>query len=369
MLNISTFTKTCKKYAKNKNISNEDLLNGVAEILTVAIGDSYNYHIEKNRVSEIMNNTSDLPKRYKKRINDDGIIEFLNENVQAFLEDYISEREKTEFKKEMLALLNEDNTVSRSKKEIIRKEFENEEIAFVRDIFIECIKADNKIKNSNAITLWENGVNSVNVLSGDIFNFQFGKKKKYTCITVIPVNTSFDTHVSRNYENGAYPLVSEKTLHGQWLYKIGQIGTDEDGIYEKIITGFKARNIQPIGRSLSNNAKTDCYPVGTVAVYEHNGNFFYLTAVSGFNENNNAHSSAESIEKAFCSVLKEYNESGQGYDLYIPLIGTGRSRAGLSNQESFDLIIKCLKNNTNLIQGKLTIVIRPEDFKKIKIGW
>ena len=367
MLNISTFTKTCKKYAKDKKISDEQMLNTIVEIITLALNKSEEIHIDKNRVSEIMNKKYDIPKYIKNYLSDSSINELLYDNIQSFLDESILNNSVDSLIAEFTDLLKTDSSIDFKTVERILSLCDDNN-AFLLEIFKISVLADNK-SSSDSIILWENGVNSVNVMSGDIFTFPFGNRKKYTCITVIPVNTSFDTHISRKYENESFPLVSEKTLHGQWLQRIVKSGTDEDKIYEKIVTGLKVRKIQPIGRSLSDNAKTDCYPIGTVAVYEHNGNFFYLAAASGFNENNNAHSTAESIEKTLYSALNEYNESGQGYDMYIPLIGTGRSRAGLSNQESFDLIIKCLKNNTNLIQGKLTMVIRPEDIKKIKMGW
>ena len=343
------------------------MLNSVVEILTFAVNKSEEIHIDKNRVSEIMNKKYDIPKYIKNYLYDSSLDELLYDNVQAFFDESISNNDVDSLIADFTDLLKADSSIDSKTTERILS-LNSDKNAFLMEVFKISVLADNK-SSSDSIILWENGVNSVNVVSGDIFAFPFCKRKNYTCITVIPVNTSFDTHISRNYENSAYPLVSEKTLHGQWLYRIVQSGTDEDGIYEKIITGLKARDIQPTGRSLSDNAKADCYPIGTVAIYEHNSNYFFLTAISEFNEKNNAHSTAEDIEKSVNNVLKEYNESGQGYDLYIPLMGTGHSRTGLSNQESFDLIIKCMKENTDLIQGKITIVIRSEDITTIKIGW
>lgn len=64
-------------------------------------------------------------------------------------------------------------------------------------------------------------------------------------------------------------------------------------------------------------------------------------------------------------LLRLYNEHGQGYPLYLPLIGTGRSRAGLDFQESYDLIITVLEENIDYIQGEITIVIQPNIIQQI----
>ena len=52
--------------------------------------------------------------------------------------------------------------------------------------------------------------------------------------------------------------------------------------------------------------------------------------------------------------------------MYIPLLGTGRSRANLSYQDSFDLILDTFMKHKQLLQGKISIVIQP-NIKELKI--
>ena len=49
-------------------------------------------------------------------------------------------------------------------------------------------------------------------------------------------------------------------------------------------------------------------------------------------------------------------------------MGTGRSRANLSHQESFDLIVNTFLNNKHKIQGHIGIVIEPNVFERININ-
>ena len=58
---------------------------------------------------------------------------------------------------------------------------------------------------------------------------------------------------------------------------------------------------------------------------------------------------------------------GQGYNLYLPLMGTGMSRINLSYQDSLDLITSTLLENKNLIHGKISIVIQPNVIDTINL--
>lgn len=78
-------------------------------------------------------------------------------------------------------------------------------------------------------------------------------------------------------------------------------------------------------------------------------------------------SEKEKIETALKKMLEFYDCKGQGYELYLPLVGTGRSRAGLSYQESYNLIKKVLLENEGQIQGHITIVVQTEVLRKLRI--
>ena len=90
-----------------------------------------------------------------------------------------------------------------------------------------------------------------------------------------------------------------------------------------------------------------------------------MVATAAFDEKNNAHSTNEEIKTALTELLKIYDNFGQGYPLYIPLFGTGRSRAGLSYQESFDLIKQTLIENKNRIHGHIKIVVVSDVLEEI----
>lgn len=57
-------------------------------------------------------------------------------------------------------------------------------------------------------------------------------------------------------------------------------------------------------------------------------------------------------------LLKFYDKHGQGASLYLPLVGSGRSRVNLSNDQSYDLIVDTIMENIEFLQGKINIVVK-----------
>lgn len=106
---------------------------------------------------------------------------------------------------------------------------------------------------------------------------------------------------------------------------------------------------------------TPRYPIGTVAVLESEKALFFLLATSDFDSSNTAHSNPDLIRAAQMALIDEYDATGQGLDLYLPLMGTGLSRAGLLHQESYELTVRTLTERRNDIHGRATLMVRPDD--------
>ena len=90
-------------------------------------------------------------------------------------------------------------------------------------------------------------------------------------------------------------------------------------------------------------------------------------ALSEFDENNKAQSDISHIKKSVNTVIDFYDTEGQGFDIFIPLVGTGRTRAVLSLQESYDLIKEILLKRKNEIFGRVHIVIHPDQADQVKL--
>ena len=113
--------------------------------------------------------------------------------------------------------------------------------------------------------------------------------------------------------------------------------------------------------------KQDIYPIASVASISVEGNKYYLLALSEFDEKNKAQSDISHIIKSINTVIDFYDAEGQGFDMYIPLVGSGRSRAGLSLQESYDLIKEILLKRKKDIFGRVHIVIHPNQTDQVKL--
>ena len=61
--------------------------------------------------------------------------------------------------------------------------------------------------------------------------------------------------------------------------------------------------------------------------------------------------------QSIIQLLKNYESFGQGYEMLIPLLGTGQSRAQLTPQESFLLIKNTIIENNHLVKGEIKIVV------------
>ena len=218
--------------------------------------------------------------------------------------------------------------------------------------------------------IWEKGNNSVSSIYGDLFKIGFKSKKKNQ-IVVIPVNDCFDTLVDTADATIQYPLVSENTNHGRWIkqYCLDYNCTPEE-LNKKIQSNLKLRKISPsyvYTNEEKERGNRESYDIGTVAqVDAPNGTKYFLLVVAKFDSKNNAQSSRTKVSEAIDRLMTYYDNYGQNEPLYIPLIGTNKSRAGLSHVQSLRLI----KSNVltqNEITGNITIVVYSGDRDKVSI--
>lgn len=215
-------------------------------------------------------------------------------------------------------------------------------------------------------TLWAHGTGRISVIYGDIIQKAFPKRKtnQGERIIVIPVNTCFDTIIG----NG---LVSPKTIHGAWIRNMKLNGYKTDGINKEIEKSILQQGI-PCCKELSISSKPSgnrkVFPQGSIAVVEGIADtIFYLLALSEFDDNLNAQCAKDEFVHCMQTLITYYNQHGQGMPLYIPLMGTGLSRAGLSHEESLSVISNLLKLNSDQIHGEVNIVVYNKDMELVSI--
>ena len=356
MLTIASYIKTTKKYANNISISDEDFVRSLFEyvINELEIKNKKNeiYDFKKSLISEVLNQKEDVPTAIRNAVCKKGVLGRITQALGEFMDDYLNPIKIEMLIKELKEIIENDMTISNSAKEEM---YSLDNKSFFARMFVEAVKVSNVILREEK-KLWSSGDNSLSIIPGDIIKIAFESKKTEKKIVVIPVNTAFDTYLSTNSEVDLFPLVSEKTIHGKWLKNMLKL-IERDELDERIKNYLSKALLQPVGKSEGSGGNTDKYPIGTTVIIQQEDTISYLLAISDFNSKNKAQSSKECIEKAVDKLLEYYDDLGLGYDLYVPLLGTGKSRAYLTPKESFELLRDSFLSKKHMINGKVGIVV------------
>ena len=204
---------------------------------------------------------------------------------------------------------------------------------------------------------------------GDLWKTAFNTKEKKKI--VVGVNTTFDTIVDENLSMINKPLVSPTTIHGRWLKCMKDRNVAISDIDAKISNSLKLQGIRPmkvLSRNVKARGKLECYSKGTIAQYEYGNTVFYLLALSEFDENNNAQNTKEELVETITKLINYYDKKGNGFDIYIPLLGTGQSRTGITRKDALEIMASLFELYEEKIQGCVNIVVYSEDRDKVSLG-
>ncbi len=238
-------------------------------------------------------------------------------------------------------------------------------VDFIPQYLANTIFNDNLIRPN--LTLYKQGSTIIDVVAGDVFEIARVQSPFNKINIIIPVNTSFETRIETRVGNDVVSLVSENTIHGQWINYMKKQGESISDIDLQILRSLNRNQFFKCGVRDTNVGKQNVYPMASVALVSTDRVKYYLLALSEFDKKNKAQSSKFYIEKAIDSVIDYYDIEGQGFDLYIPLVGSGRSRAGLSLQESYELIRKIILLRKNEIYGRVHIVIHHSQIDQVNL--
>lgn len=363
---FSELMKTLKPYSINPGESDEnfvnDFLSPLIEVGKIKMNGNEVFYLSKPRVSDILNKKTDVPaslQSISERIDIEHDLARLFESQLESLFDYDVISKCIEA---VCTLIGQSSNLSEEEKKrmLLAKD---QQPLFFSSVLIKSLKVSNK--DNRCFDIFSFGENRVNVVIGDLFSFASRRAKRNTII-VVPVNNSFDTVITRKYEVDTMPLVSDSTIHGQFIDRWIKGGHELSELDDMISHELSSKGYMPLDYSAgSGNGKTACYEIGSVVPITWNNSTVYLLPISEFDHDNVAISSSHYIDKALRSLMGFYNIYGQGNPLYIPLIGTGRSRANLSYQESFDLFIKVITDNQTKVFGNINLVITEDALSKI----
>lgn len=219
--------------------------------------------------------------------------------------------------------------------------------------------------------VWQSSSGRIIVRYADLLKEGFDKKCRQERLYVIPVNSAFDTIVDGDISLCNKPLISPNSLHGKWIKKMIESGRDLGDIDEEIESSLKKQRRVPykvLSKEEKERGKREIYDLGTISILKGIGrNTFLLLALTNFDENNNAHVSADKLEFVIKSLIDFYDYHGQGYELVIPLMGTNFSRVGLTHDDSLRVITSMFELYGDRIQGDVSVIIYKEDKDKVTI--
>ena len=365
--NFSTLIQLLRKASNYQGVSNEtfvsELIDSIVHEYDIRNKNNDVYVLTKSKISDLMRNKRNIPSCLREAISRSGSKDRIGGVIEAFTQSMLDAALLDDTIMNIKSSIANAENITDSQKKIVEIAETNN---FLTEAFILALKTDNVCIGESSTVIWSNGTNVVDVIAGDIFKYGFDNRKKDRSIIVIPVNTSFETHITTQSEKAQYQLVSDNTLHGMWLSRMYKAGNKETDLQERIDANLSSCDVMSDGVSASSTGRKYCYPVGTISTIINGNNVFYLIAIAAFDEHSLSHSSAADIEKCVAALISHYDMYGQGDHLYIPLIGTGRSRANLSNQSSFDLIVSTMMKNKDKLHGHISIVILPEAINNIK---
>ena len=206
----------------------------------------------------------------------------------------------------------------------------------------------------------------ISAMYGDVLKIK-KKKKGSIPVVVIPVNSAFDYIVEEKLNQRA-PIVSKKTIHGQWIIKLTQ-GKEEliEQLGKEINHSIQEMSPKIVETLKEKRGNQTNYELGSHIFIERDDCGYLLFALSEFDENNHV---KEKMKSVYCELIKKLMDATdgcQGRDAYIPIMGTGLSLFGISHKDAFEEIKAAALNKKMSLKSNINIVVFYGDIKKASI--
>ncbi len=343
--NLASFIKAISPFMGD-DLSDADVLNELFAPLVEAYGIKNRYGdvylFDYAATSRIMTGKDDVPGKIREVLDRPDCESVITKWAERRFSK-LSDGAKAKMVKSISALFVEEDSSLRQARDCLENSAYNI-TRFLSTALIAALIADNRT-GYNRRLLWATQKGSLSVIEADLLSLAFNKKHaKSPKIVVIPVNTDYTMAVDD--ADAFKPRVSPTTLHGKFLCRAFGQGVNLDDIEAAVKNSLNQQGLD-LNKPL---------PIGTVATFKYSQTVFYLLAISVFDENNNAHASESDIAKAADRLVSYYAINGQGLPIYVPLIGTGLSRANLSKDGSLKILEGAFGNDKNTIFGDAYIV-------------
>ncbi len=207
------------------------------------------------------------------------------------------------------------------------------------------------VRNKN--TIFGEIDKGLSIQYGDVIDLGFNNHGKSKKIIVIPFNRCFDLSCENN-------LISEESIHGQWLDNYISSEKDRKELHQRIETYLAEQNANytDVNKNDKKYGYLKRYAPGTIVeLIETNGITFYLWGVSELDSNLKANSTEIDYFKALQNLVDYYDSHGQCVDLYCPVFGDHIIRPTRPTEDVLHFMISTFKINKLKIHGNIHIIV------------
>ena len=217
------------------------------------------------------------------------------------------------------------------------------------------------LQNKKKVIEGHNG-KCVYLLYGDLFDPKIVKgEKRYIGFAV---NRCFDTIVDNN-------LISATSVHGIAFERLySQNMHTPQSLNEAIQRSIKGTpSYKVVAQSDKPAGNLKRYEVGAYANLPIDDKLNYiLLGLTWFNNNLNAKASKQDYVLAIQKMIEAFDLEAQGYPVLIPIVGTGRSRTDLTENEALEYMIEAFKLNQTRITSDIFIVVYESAKNRVSIS-
>lgn len=192
------------------------------------------------------------------------------------------------------------------------------------------------------------------LVMGDLFDEQAD--------LVVGFSDTFDTATSGS------AVISPSSLQGQLVDRVfhGDVAA-LDAALDRALAAHEVAVVET--REAKNHGKLNRYPVGTVAVLEHDRRRIYAVALSQLQNDLLAVSDPDFIRLSLQNLWPQVRRHGRGRALAMPIIGSGLARLTLSREELADMILSSYREHARVapVCRELRIIVHPSDAARFEL--
>lgn len=218
-----------------------------------------------------------------------------------------------------------------------------------------------RIKKRFTVFKSETG-HSISIQFGNILDSSIHSIDNRLISIVIPVNRCFDTMVDDK-------LIAKSSLHGAFITSlVAKNSFSPESLNQQIQQSLKDEPYDTLLPADKPRGNLKRFRPGTVVNIEAGDLRYFLLGLSSFNKDLKAITSKEDYTIAIQKLLEYCDSNAQGGEVFLPLIGTGLSRVGVSKNDALSYLYHTIVLNKEHLSFDITILVPDSERGNISIS-